>query len=301
MWIYCLTRARSDDQTTNFTSSFPLVTRRTDKIKKIRWITQGILISTRRKKELHKQAKETRNVRIKNYYKKYKNVYKKVVKKAKQNANSNYIKKSDNKSKASWTVVKNELGIKSKAKEKDEIRITKGNDKLEGSSAANALNEHFINIVATINTMASSDVALQKLKERPVNIIEQLDLEGITITEVKRVIANMKPKMSSGWDEIPMRILKEAKDIICYPLCKLINQSLKTGCFPENLKYGTVMPIHKGGEREISNYRPISLLPSFSKIFESVVKQRLIKYFIINNFFVTVSMALEKVCLQIQL
>ena len=62
-------------------------------------------------------------------------------------------------------------------------------------------------------------------------------------------------------------------------LCKLINNSFSTGLVPDELKIAKVCPIYKNGDRaQFSNYRPISILPSFSKLYEKLVCNRLMNY-----------------------
>ena len=64
----------------------------------------------------------------------------------------------------------------------------------------------------------------------------------------------------------------------------MISASLSQGIFPEELKVAKVIPLHKGGSRsEASNYRPISLLSCFSKIYEKVVQKRLVSHLKTNN------------------
>ena len=66
---------------------------------------------------------------------------------------------------------------------------------------------------------------------------------------------------------IPVKILKLSKYIIALTLCYLINYCISKGVFPNTLKIAKVLPIYKGGDRDIaSNYRPIFILPHFSKI-----------------------------------
>ena len=67
-------------------------------------------------------------------------------------------------------------------------------------------------------------------------------------------------------------MLKSLQEVISKSLTLIINQSLNTGIFPQKLKLAKVIPIYKKGEKtKLQNYRPISLLPSISKIFERVV------------------------------
>ena len=75
-------------------------------------------------------------------------------------------------------------------------------------------------------------------------------------------------------------IIKE----ISKPLCHIFNLSLSTGIFPDKLKIARVTPVFKSGDKcELSNYRPISVLPCFSKILEKIVYNRTVKFLDRNN------------------
>ena len=98
--------------------------------------------------------------------------------------------------------------------------------------------------------------------------------------EVSKIINNFLPKSSCGIDGLSMKILKNIKNTIVDSLTLIINQSLNTGIFPDSLKYAKVLPLFKKGDSHIvDNYRPISLLPAISKIFERVVFCQLYAYF----------------------
>jgi hypothetical protein len=105
-----------------------------------------------------------------------------------------------------------------------------------------------------------------------------------TETEIKYIIKTLKTKNSTGYDGISSRILENCMDVISRPLSHIINESFKQSIYPERLKYALVRPIYKMGERtDISNYRPISLLTTFSKIFERVMYARLYQHVQVNN------------------
>ena len=79
-------------------------------------------------------------------------------------------------------------------------------------------------------------------------------------------------------------ILKHVCSEIMKPMLYLLNVSFTHGEFPDKLKVAVITPIYKKGTREdISNYRPVSVLPIFSKIFEKITYNRLISFLEKNN------------------
>ena len=93
--------------------------------------------------------------------------------------------------------------------------------------------------------------------------------------EILGIINRLHNKKSYGVDGISTSLLKVLKNEIIEPISKLINKSLSEGKFPNNLKISKIIPIYKSKSREcVDNYRPISILPSVSKIYEKVVFKR---------------------------
>ena len=87
----------------------------------------------------------------------------------------------------------------------------------------------------------------------------------------------IKPKLSSGADFISNKLLKLIAPIIITPLHYLINLSLESGYIPREFKIAKVVPVFKTGDKhDFNNYRPISLLSSFSKLMENIVSRQLI-------------------------
>ena len=97
----------------------------------------------------------------------------------------------------------------------------------------------------------------------------------------------MKSKSSTGYDNISNKLIRSAKDVLIKPLTLLMNQIIHTGEFPKQLKIAKVKPLFKkGNQSSFTNYRPISLLPSISKIFEHVIMtSQLMEYFTSKNLF----------------
>lgn len=87
------------------------------------WVTQGIKISSAKKRELSRLAKQTDDLEFLEYVKKYKRIFKSVCNKAKELCNTKFIKEADNMSKAAWSVVKNELGVKKRNNDFVDIEV----------------------------------------------------------------------------------------------------------------------------------------------------------------------------------
>ena len=84
-----------------------------------------------------------------------------------------------------------------------------------------------------------------------------------------------------GYDDICVKPMVHTLDEITHPIVHPCNLSLSQGCFPEELKIAEILPLFKTGETTyFNNYRPISLLPVFSKIFERIMCNRLYSYLV---------------------
>ena len=105
-----------------------------------------------------------------------------------------------------------------------------------------------------------------------------------TKDDIKRIICKLDPNKAHGHDMISIRMLKVSGDAIIEPLFKIFKNCLKCGIFPDDWKKGNIVPIFKKGDKQnIKNYRPVSLLPICSKIFERIIYDNMLKYFLDNN------------------
>ena len=97
-----------------------------------------------------------------------------------------------------------------------------------------------------------------------------------------------------GLDKVSSRLLKDAADIVAPSLTSLFNISINTGCFPSTWKLAKISPLFKkGSKQDPSNYRPISVLPTISKLLEKAVHMQLYSYLCDNNCFLKNSLVLD--------
>ena len=114
----------------------------------------------------------------------------------------------------------------------------------------------------------------------------KFEFQPVEIKEVDKKNSQLDSKNSSGYDSISNILIKSIVDIILKPLTVIINQYLKMGILPNQLKIAKVVPIFKSGDDTLfTNYRPISLLPSTSKVVERVIFNQLYTYFETNKLF----------------
>ncbi len=92
--------------------------------------------------------------------------------------------------------------------------------------------------------------------------------------------------MTCVFDGLSMKLLKITKEVFIEPLLSINNQTLNTGIFPDKLKIAKVTPVYKKDDQsQFTNYRPISLLPVISKIFERIIYNQVYNFFIKEKLF----------------
>ena len=110
--------------------------------------------------------------------------------------------------------------------------------------------------------------------------------EEVTLSdeELKTAFFSLKSGKSPGFDEINYNIVKQNFNSLLVPLKYIFDLSLKSGTFPEKMKIARVTPVFKSGDTSLmTNYRPISVLPCFSKMLKRIMYNRLYKYLTENN------------------
>ena len=115
---------------------------------------------------------------------------------------------------------------------------------------------------------------------------KQFRFRPCTCTEIVKMIKSLKGKTSMGQDMLTSKMVKLLALELAIPLKLMFNKAIESGEFPKLWKTAKVIALHKKGEQSlIDNYRPISLLPIFSKVFEKILATQIVAYFEANNMF----------------
>jgi hypothetical protein len=101
----------------------------------------------------------------------------------------------------------------------------------------------------------------------------------VSTDELIKTVRSLKPKTSTDMNGISTALIKKCVHSIAGPLRHIINLSLGSGLVPRQFKIAKIIPIYKSGDKDSAdNYRPISMLCSFSKIIEKIMGNRLTEY-----------------------
>jgi hypothetical protein len=240
------------------------------------WLSDGMKDSIKLKNLLYlKQLKSPTEKNIKEY-KNYKNYLSKILRSAERNYYDSIIQQNKNNSKKLWSVMKQVIGKGKSSKLPSQFKFE---NRLESNEEiiANTFNRYFVNIG---NNLAKKIPAtnVDPLSYIKSNNLHSIYLKDVESNEVKRVILNLK-NSCPGFDGITAEVIKKTYKYYLTPLIHVLKLSFTQGFFPDYLKQARVVPIFKSGDvMSISNYRPVSILPVFSKIFERLMYDRLISF-----------------------
>ena len=130
---------------------------------------------------------------------------------------------------------------------------------------SSCLNNYFTSIASKLGNSLPKTTLSKPLNT--VSTCSSLFIKPVIDEDIIREINLLDNSKCDDTYDIPVKILKLSKNVIAPTLCYLINNCINKGVFPSALKIAKVLAIYKGVAREIaSHYRPISILPHFSKI-----------------------------------
>ena len=126
--------------------------------------------------------------------------------------------------------------------------------------------------------------SIKLIKSKNKGLSSSFSFKFATINEVKKSINNLDPKKAAQREDIYTSILKANADFFASYVCNDINASISSSTFPNQLKEADIIPAHKKKSKlSKENYRPISILPNISKVYERCLYDQLSAYF--NNIF----------------
>ena len=261
------------------------------------WISKEILDKCKRRdlvlKNISRENNPVQKVILRTEYKNLRNEITKEKRDSKRSYYSSYFEKNKLKSSEVWKGIRSLVNIK--ASKISTIKLLNDDDLVSDPKIiSNIFNNYFSTIGPDIErkipSVPGSFKDYFKLKDKNGKLAinpnnASFFLSPTVPEEIDKLIDSLDVKKSTGPNSIPVYILKLLKQFFSNWLAELINLSFKIGVFPDILKIAKITPLHKKEcKMNFQNYRPISLLSVFSKIFEKSIYTRIYSYLVKNDF-----------------
>ena len=229
-------------------------------------------------------------------YKKQRNFCVKLLRKTKKEFYNNLNVKCITDNKLFWKTVKPSFTDKTLKDER--ITLVEKNEVISDDiKLVKIFSEYFGNIVQNLGidnlSLETENVtiesAIEKYKNHPsIKIIQEnidpcrkFSFDKVNAEYISKIIDNLDTSKASQQGDIPTHIMKDNKDLYSNFISENFNSALDNGgIFPDQLKYADIKPVYKKDSRnDKKNYRPVSILPNLSKIYERCMHDQLSSYF----------------------
>ena len=199
-----------------------------------------------------------------------------------------YFERHQHDSRKQWQMINSLLGRKNKISSINKLNKCDGSTVTTPESISSSFNDYFTNIASSLKRNLDGEDShtvnvdnYQKFLKGPVS--RSMYLNKVGAGEIYKTIQSLKNK-STGDTKIEALKIANISHDFTNTLAMIVNKSFEHGIFPAQLKIAKVVPIHKEGSRvDVGNYRPISLLASFSKIYEKLMHCRILKFLESNS------------------
>jgi hypothetical protein len=238
-------------------------------------MTHGLLVSRSTKLKLAKKCFQYPSHDNNAAYKLYRNLYNNLVRNSKKSYFAKILELNVNNLKKTWSILNEAINKKGVQNSISEIicNSTILNNPFE---IAQKFNNFFTSVAASFSS--GINPADTVIDDNPItNARFEMSSVPVTSEELGLALNNLQDKKTPDLNNVSIHCVR-------VPLLHIFNCSLSSGSVPDKMKIAKVVPIFKSGNQtDINNYRPISLLCSFSKVLEKIVANRLTHYLNSNN------------------
>ena len=270
-----------------FNSTFPLKTIKKHKNKN--WVNPEIRNSSAHLKNLFKVKNKYPDL-----YREVKKKHSNLIRETKRKFYQSRVNKAPDPVKGAWSVVRELTG--------EDVRRKNGELLVNGTYVnnpqliANTFNTFFKE--APLEVVNKIPVSAYQVQPHSEHVPHSLFLCGITEGELMSIVrSRIKDKKSAGYDEVSGSLIRKVIEPLAGVLSYIINLSFVQGKFPEALKINKIIPIlKKGDDRLVENYRPVSLIPVFSKVLEYAFLSRLEPFLEKNNILTSCQFGFRRNC-----
>lgn len=233
--------------------------------------------------KLHKKAKKSGSKEQWDEFRKLRKEIKIAIKEAECTYFNKEIKEHEGNTSAMWKTIRRALPARSK----QHILYTKNTTVL-----ANEFNKFFTSVGENAATKATAMACLHGLPNLDIPFMTTVqshdddifDFKPVSQSDVKKAVLSISSNKAPGYDKLPISIVKDCLQDILTPLTTIINESFSSSVFPQAWKTGEIIPLPKNGDHEVpDNNRPVTLLPSLSKVNERIAMLQFNEYLTRKN------------------
>ena len=253
------------------------------------WISQGIIRSIKFRDNLYNRLKllpleselhHTTKINLTTCNK----ILQKSIRAAKFSYYNDQFTKYKSDSRKTWSTISSIMSRKNNGKNHPDYFLLNNARISDKKNISEKFNTFFTNIGPKLSNEipAPQGISYKTFLKQKISCAFNFNL--VEVKDIINTINKLAPKSSCGYDNISTKLLKQLSPIVSPFITVIINQSLCTGIFPDKLKIAKVLPLFKKGNIHLfDNYRPISLLPSISKVFEKNVYKQVYDYFLTHK------------------
>ena len=257
-----------------FETCFPLVRVLRKRLKERPWITTGLKLSIKQSHRLYRNTMQDSCPRMISKYKQYKALLRNCLKVAEQNY---FCQLFDDAKQSAYNWWKNLGPVINPNKKQKQRGINKmcfgGKYVTVDQDIANHTNMYFYEIVEKLQD-AIPDLGYDYKRYLLARVENAFFLSLAYIDEILNEIKKLNPTKSCGPDNIGAKVIKLCPAIFAENLSLIYNKAIEIGKYPMALKVAKIIALFKKGDKyQPNNYRPISLLSCFNKIFEKLCKR----------------------------
>ena len=264
-----------------YNSCFPLKTFKPGYKTRKTWLSENLKKAIKIKNGLYRKSNKSQDPEHFRIYRKFRNKLNGMLTKAEKEHYSKLMEEHKNNLRKSWNIIKEVINKKRSKANCSRFLI---DDKITTNKdvISNGFNSFFVSVGPTLANKIPSDSRSPSHFMKTL-VTDNLVMDGVFAEEVIKIITNLK-EGSSGWDDISASVIKKTYRSFIEPITHILNISITKGIFPNELKVAKVIPLFKSGDTMLfSNYRPVSVLPVFSKILERLMYNRLLDFINKNN------------------
>lgn len=241
------------------------------------WLSAGLKESIKVKNKLYVKSIKVPTLANINLYKRYRNKLHHLLRKAERDHYHMLLEINKHNHVKTWKILKEVINNKKHSKMSDKFLVN-GSTTTDSNIIAEAFNNFYVNIGANLAKSIPDVNNCDPTSYIKSNNIPSMFVNPTDAQEVTNIILDLKDS-SAGYDNIPPKLVKMSYNCLIEPLVHICNLSFIQGSVPNELKVAKVIPLFKKDDcMLLTNYRPVSILPVFSKILEKLMYNRLLNF-----------------------